>query len=85
MAEVEAHFFTKEKEKIPYYFNGKLIYIDDKPCLIGMGIDISNEKKQKNAMRSMETENIESKSTGTEKNNKGNFKSTGSREKLYWA
>lgn len=61
IAEVEANFFTKEKEKIPYYFNGKLSYIDGKPCLLGMGIDISERRKAEEALRLMETEILNQK------------------------
>ena len=61
MAEVEAHFFTKEKEKIPYYFNGKLTYIEGKPFLLGMGIDISERKKAEESIRSMESEILNQK------------------------
>ncbi|MCX6317529.1 MAG: PAS domain S-box protein [Bacteroidetes bacterium] len=44
-AEVEAHFYTISREKIPYYFNGWRVIFDDKPCLIGVGIDITEKKK----------------------------------------
>ncbi|MCW5907162.1 MAG: PAS domain S-box protein [Chitinophagales bacterium] len=45
MDEIEAHFLTKDKRKIPYYFNGHLAYFEGKPYLIGMGIDITERKK----------------------------------------
>jgi two-component system sensor histidine kinase UhpB len=45
MADVEAPFFTKSKENIPYYFTGWRIIYEDKPCLIGVGIDITGRKK----------------------------------------
>ena len=61
MSEVEAHFFTKEKEKIPYYLNGKLGYIDGKACLLGMGIDISERRKAEETLRLMETEILNQK------------------------
>jgi PAS domain S-box-containing protein len=61
IAEVEAHFFTKDKEKIPYYFNGKLTYIEGKPCLLGTGIDISERKKAVESIRSMEMEILNQK------------------------
>src|SRR6185312_12673465 len=61
IADVEANFFTKEKEKIPYYFNGKLGYIDGKACLLGMGIDISERKKAEETLRLMETEILNQK------------------------
>jgi PAS domain S-box-containing protein len=40
-ADVTADFFTKEKKRIPYFFNGRKINFDAKDYLIGMGIDIS--------------------------------------------
>ncbi len=45
MAEVEAPFFTKTKEKIPYYFTGWQLTYESKTCLIGVGIDITERKK----------------------------------------
>lgn len=44
MSEVEAHFLTKNGEKIPYFFNGRTGKFDNKTCLIGMGIDITVQK-----------------------------------------
>jgi diguanylate cyclase (GGDEF)-like protein/PAS domain S-box-containing protein len=43
-ATVEADFVTEDKGKIPHFFTGKLAQIEHKPCLIGMGIDISARK-----------------------------------------
>src|SRR4029079_2517992 len=45
MADVEACFFTKDSEKIPYYFNGWSVILEGKSCLIGVGIDITEVKK----------------------------------------
>ena len=61
MTEVEAHFFTKDRKKIPYYFNGKLTYLEGKPCLLGMGIDISERKKTEESVRLMEMEILNQK------------------------
>jgi PAS domain S-box-containing protein len=61
MCELEAHFFTKDKEKAPYYFNGKLAYIEGAPCLLGTGIDISERKKIEESIRSMEMEILNQK------------------------
>jgi len=41
-AEVEARFYTKNKDEITYFFNGHVAYLDKHPYLIGMGIDITN-------------------------------------------
>ena len=38
---VEANFYTKTKEKIPYYFTGIAIDYEGVTCLMGVGIDIS--------------------------------------------
>ena len=40
-ADVEAYFYTRNKEKIIYYFNGNVAHFDGNTYLIGMGIDIS--------------------------------------------
>jgi len=45
MVEVQASFFTKQQNKIPFYFNGWSTNIDGQPCLIGMGIDITDQRK----------------------------------------
>ena len=44
MGEVEAHFFTKDRRKILYYFNGWRTKFEERVCLIGMGIDITARK-----------------------------------------
>lgn len=51
--EVEANFFTKYSQKIPFYFNGRLTIVENKPCLIGMGIDISRRKKAEERYRTI--------------------------------
>lgn len=43
-ADVEAHFYTKSKRKIPYYFNGHAFRMNDKEYLMGVGIDITERK-----------------------------------------
>lgn len=43
--EVEANLLLKDKSKIPYYLNGWRIEYENKTCLIGVGIDISESKK----------------------------------------
>jgi PAS domain S-box-containing protein len=44
-AETEAHFMHKNGKKTPYYLTGLLSHIDDVPCLVGVGIDISQRKQ----------------------------------------
>ncbi len=42
---VEAEMITKNKERIPYYFNARKGNYNGKPCLIGTGLDISLQVK----------------------------------------
>ncbi|MCC6720880.1 MAG: PAS domain S-box protein [Bacteroidia bacterium] len=42
--EIDSYFYTKDKINIPYYCNGYKYIYDGKPCLIGMGLDISEHK-----------------------------------------
>ena len=42
---VEASFMTRNGHFIPYFFTGRRIIFDDMPCLVGMGIDISERTK----------------------------------------
>jgi PAS domain S-box-containing protein len=44
-ANVEAPFMTKSGQKTPYYFTGKFVNFEGFPCLLGLGIDISERKK----------------------------------------
>ena len=55
MAEVEAHFLTKTKNKIPYYFNGWSAEFEGTKCLIGMGIDITERKKGEAQLKLLES------------------------------
>ena len=51
MSDVEANLFTKDKQRIPYYFNGYVGTFYGETCLIGTGIDISNRVKAEQAIR----------------------------------
>ncbi len=42
---VEADFLAKDRTQTPYFFTGTLVEIDQKPCLIGMGIDITVRRR----------------------------------------
>lgn len=44
-SDIEAHMFTKDRRKIPFYFNGHAISIDGTEYLLGVGIDISERKR----------------------------------------
>jgi len=55
-AEVEATFYTKNNERIPFYFNGWTIEIKGEKCLIGTAIDITQLTLAKEALHQMEQE-----------------------------
>ncbi len=40
-SDAEAHLVSRDGRATPYYFTGKRIEWDGRPCLIGMGVDIS--------------------------------------------
>ncbi len=53
-AGVEANYLTKAGEKIPYYFTGVRIMMDNVPGLVGIGIDISDRKRTDEALKKSE-------------------------------
>lgn len=53
-ASVESNFLLKDKTKIPYYFNDSKIFYENKPYLIGVGIDISDRKKSEEKLYNSE-------------------------------
>jgi PAS domain S-box-containing protein len=44
-ANIEANFMAKDGTCTPYYFTGRKILMEGKPCLIGAGMDVSERKK----------------------------------------
>jgi len=60
-AEVQANFYTKNNERIPFYFNGWTIEIKGEKCLIGTAIDITQLTLAKEALHQMEQEALEQK------------------------
>lgn len=50
-ADVQAHFYTKNNERIPYYFNGRSANFNGVDYLIGMGIDITDRVRVEDEMR----------------------------------
>jgi PAS domain S-box-containing protein len=53
-ASIEASFVTKDGRSIPYFFTGKRIVLDGTPCLIGVGIDISERRRAEHDLRQSE-------------------------------
>ena len=44
-ASAEGNFVSKDQRQTPYFFTGKLFFLEDKPCLLGTGIDITARKQ----------------------------------------
>jgi diguanylate cyclase (GGDEF)-like protein/PAS domain S-box-containing protein len=55
----EAEFITKSKQKIPYYFSGHRIKVDNETFIIGLGTDISERKKAEENLREKHKQLIE--------------------------
>jgi PAS domain S-box-containing protein len=51
---VEANFVSKDGEKTPYYFTGRVIQYEGEPCLMGVGIDISERVKSQQELAQSE-------------------------------
>lgn len=50
-AEVEAELTTRDGKKIPYLFTGNRVNLEDRPCLIGMGIDLTERRRLEDQFR----------------------------------
>ncbi|MFW5774727.1 MAG: PAS domain S-box protein [Chitinivibrionales bacterium] len=48
---VEASLVHKNGSKAPYYFTGLRIEIENRPCLVGLGIDISERKRAESELK----------------------------------
>ncbi|QNT75893.1 sensor histidine kinase [Dehalogenimonas etheniformans] len=48
----EANFVSRDGRRTPYYFTGRLVVLDGKECLIGVGMDISERKLAEEAIKS---------------------------------
>ena len=48
---VEADFHSRNGAKSPYLFTGRRVVLKDKPCVIGMGIDITDLRRTEEALR----------------------------------
>ena len=48
---IEASFLTKDNKNIPFFFNSISIVFEGMPCIIGMGIDITERKNAEEQLR----------------------------------
>ncbi|HSQ00151.1 MAG TPA: PAS domain S-box protein, partial [Candidatus Dormibacteraeota bacterium] len=46
-----ADFVSKDGSRRPYFFTGRRVMVDDRPCVIGMGIDVSERKRAEEALQ----------------------------------
>jgi len=53
-ADLEAEVITRDGRKIPYYFKGKYIQYEGRPCLIGTGINITELRSVEKNLRNSE-------------------------------
>lgn len=51
---VEAPFLAKDGYKTPYFFTGRRVESEGRPCLVGVGIDISERKRAEEALHASE-------------------------------
>ncbi|MGC4034349.1 MAG: PAS domain S-box protein [Chitinophagaceae bacterium] len=51
ISDAEANFLSKNKTKTHYYFTGVKLEYEGKPCLMGVGIDISKQKATEAELR----------------------------------
>jgi formate hydrogenlyase transcriptional activator len=52
--QLELNLILKDGRKVPYYFTGVRVVMDGKPHLVGIGIDISDKKRQEEALKRSE-------------------------------
>jgi PAS domain S-box-containing protein len=51
---IEASFVSKDGRATPYFFTGRRVMFNRQPCLVGMGVDISERKGAEQALRASE-------------------------------
>lgn len=44
-ADTEARFLTRSGEKIAFHFTGRLVQVEEKPCVLGIAIDITQRRR----------------------------------------
>jgi PAS domain S-box-containing protein len=54
-AVVEACFIAKDQTETPYLFSGKRLVIDDKLCLVGLGVNLTESKRAAQKLRDSES------------------------------
>lgn len=55
-SETEAMVVTKKGERIPYFLTGSVVHFHDRPCLIGVGLDISSSKQTERELKQLTEE-----------------------------
>ena len=53
-ASTEASFCSKNGSSTPYFFTGHRILFEGRPCLVGVGVDISERKRMESALQQSE-------------------------------
>lgn len=51
---IEASFVSKDGRATPYFFTGRRIVFNGQPCLVGMGVNISQRKQTEEALQASE-------------------------------
>jgi PAS domain S-box-containing protein len=53
-SDAEANLVAKSGKQTPYYFTGQTIHVEESPCLIGTGMDISERKQAEEVLSEAE-------------------------------
>ncbi|SEM56719.1 PAS domain S-box protein [Bradyrhizobium sp. OK095] len=59
-AYIEATFLSRDGSRTPYFFTGRRVIFEEMPCLVGVGIDVSERKQAERALRDL-NESLERK------------------------
>jgi two-component system sensor histidine kinase/response regulator len=64
-AVAEASFVAKDQTETPYLFSGKRLVFDGKPCLVGLGLDITERKQvEAESVKAMEVAEAANRAKG---------------------